>query len=217
VFGVLCPPWADIIIFKQGETDLNVSELKAGYKAFQEHEVRDAMYKIATFLVKTFWGKPREMSDGLGVLLLTWNQAFYRYGLFDFNALENCITRNQQILDAFRNRDILSYSSADDEKIKCLYSQFLESLQIAGGKLQGRQSPVAVAKALHLLAPEFFPLWDDKIAKAYKCHYKYIPFIQEMRLLAQVLAPDVNTQSMGKTLLKLIDEYNYAKFTKKWI
>ncbi len=196
---------------------MNVSEFRAGYKAFQKHEVRDAMYKTATFLVKTFWGKPREMSDGLGVLLLTWNQAFYRYGLFDFNALENCITCNQQILDAFRNRDILSYSSADDEKIKSLYSQFLKALQIADGKLRGRQSPVAVAKALHLLAPEFFPLWDDKIAKAYKCHYEYISFIQEMRLLAQVLAPDVNAQSMGKTFLKLIDEYNYAKFTKKWI
>ena len=66
---------------------MNASELKAGYLAFQAHEARDAMYKTATFLVETFWGKPREMSDSLGVLLLTWNQAFYRYGLFDFDAL----------------------------------------------------------------------------------------------------------------------------------
>lgn len=196
---------------------MNALELKAGYKAFQDHEVRDAMYKTATFLVKNFWGNPKEMTDGLGVLLLTWNQAFYRYGLFDFDALENCIVQNQQMLDSYRKRDILSYTPADDDAIKSLYSQFLKALQIADGNVAGRQSPVAVAKALHLLAPGFFPLWDDKIAKAYKCHYKYISFIQEIQSLAQILAPHVDTASTGKTLLKLIDEYNYAKFTKAWI
>jgi len=54
----------------------------------------------------------------------------------------------------------------------------LKALQIADGKSAGRKSPVAVAKALHLLAHDFFALWDDKIAKAYNCHYRYIPFMQ---------------------------------------
>lgn len=196
---------------------MDASELKAGYTAFQEHEVRDAMYKTATFLVKNFWGKPKEMSDGLGVLLLTWNNAFYRYGLFDFNALEKCISHNQQTLNDYCKRNILDYTPADDDAIKSLYEQFLEALQIADGKVAGRQSPVAVAKALHLLAPAFFPLWDDKIARAYKCHYKYIPFIHKMQALAQTLEPHVGAETTGKTLLKLIDEYNYAKFTKAWI
>ncbi|HEY3290255.1 MAG TPA: hypothetical protein VGK87_09025 [Anaerolineae bacterium] len=196
---------------------MNASELKAGTKAFQDHEARDAMYKTATFLVKHFWGNPREMADSLGVLLLTWNQAFYRYGLLDFSALENCIARNQQALDSFRNQNILSYAPADDDSINNLYEQFLKALQIADGKAAGRQSPVAVAKALHLLAPAFYPLWDDKIAKAYGCHYKYIPYMQKMRNLVNLLTPEVDVQSTGKTLLKLIDEYNYAKFTKAWV
>ena len=196
---------------------MNVSELKAGYKAFQDREVRDAMYKTASFLVKHFWGNPREMADGLGVLLLTWNQAFYRYGLLDFSALENCIVRNQQTLDSFRNRNILSYTPDDDNVINRLYKEFLEALQIADGKAKGRRSPVAVAKALHLLAPAFFPLWDDKIARAYDCHYQYSPFMQKMKTLTEVLEPAVDLQGTGKTLLKLIDEYNYAKFTKQWI
>jgi len=196
---------------------MNASELKAGSKAFQDHEVRDAMYKTATFLVEHFWGNPREMADGLGVLLLTWNQSFYRYGLLDFSALENCIARNQKILYSFRNRNILSYTPADDDTINNLYEQFLQALQIADGKVAGRQSPVAVAKALHLLAPAFCPLWDDKIAKAYNYHYKYIPFMRKMKSLAELLVPEVDVQSTGKTLLKLIDEYNYAKFTKAWV
>lgn len=196
---------------------MNVSELKQGYTAFQSREVRDSMYKTATFLVETFWGRPKEMADGLGVLLLTWNNAFYRYGFFDFDVLEKCISDNHHILETFRYRNILDYTPKDDEAINDLYAKFLNALQIADGKSAGRKSPVAVAKALHLLAPGFFPLWDDKIAKAYACHYYYIPFMQEMQRLAQILAPEVDTESTGKTLLKLIDEYNYAKFTKQWV
>jgi hypothetical protein len=36
-----------------------------------------------------------------------------------------------------------------------------------------------------------------------------------MRAMAIRLQPQVRTSS--KTLLKMIDEYNYAKFTKHWI
>ena len=67
---------------------ISLSEFRRGYQAFQTHEARDAMYKIATFVVSQFWGRPADMADGLGVLLLTWNQAFYRYGSFDFDRLE---------------------------------------------------------------------------------------------------------------------------------
>jgi hypothetical protein len=196
---------------------MNAAELKEGFTAFQAREIRDSMYQTATFLVKTFWGKPKEMADGLGVLLLTWNNAFYRYGLFDFNILEKCIDENQPILDYYRYRNIIDYTQSDDKSINDLYIKFLNALQIADGKSVGRKSPVAVAKTLHLLAPGFFALWDDKIAKAYNCHYHYIPFMREMKRLAQILAPEVDIKSTGKTLLKLIDEYNYAKFTKRWI
>jgi hypothetical protein len=196
---------------------MNASELRKGYKAFQTHEPRDPMYKTATFLVETFWGQPKQMADSLGVLLLTWNNAFYRYGHFDFDVLEKCIRRNQRSLDQCRDMSILDYSPDDNETINTLFLQFLNALQIAYGRLAGRKSPVAVAKGLHLLAPNYFPLWDDKIARAYNCHYYYVPFMQEMQSLALILAPKVDLKSTDKTLLKLIDEYNYAKFTRQWI
>jgi hypothetical protein len=112
------------------------------------------------------------MVDGLGVLLLTWNQAFYRYGTFDFNKLEECITENFQRVGNFRTRDISSLSNSDEEEIKYLFNRLLEALKIDSGKIQGRKSPVGVAKALHLLAPKFFPIWEYKIARAYGCYYK---------------------------------------------
>ena len=196
---------------------MDAAELTAGSRAFQEHEGRDAMYKTATFLVRHYWGRAPEMADSLGVLLLTWNQAFYRYGQPDLGVLEQCIVRNQDVLDAFRGRGILTYTPADDATITGLYDEFLSALRIAEGKCQGRRSPVAVAKALHLLAPAFFPLWDDKIAKAYGCWYEYIPFLRKMVDLARLVGPGLALIDPGKTVLKVIDEYNYAKYTKGWV
>lgn len=196
-------------------------EFHRGCEEFEKHEKRDAMYKVATFLVSHFWGKPSEIADGLGVLLLTWNQAFYRYGIFDFDKLEKCIARNFQKIENFRNRDISSLSSPDEENIKYLFNELLEALQIDSGKIQGRKSPVAVAKTLHLLAPNFFPLWDDKIARAYRCYYnkksaeKYVSFCKITKTISDKVKDCIIR--LDKTLPKLIDEYNYSKYTKRWI
>ena len=184
-------------------------------------EPRDAMYKTATFLVDRFWGRSAEMADSLGVLLLTWNQGFYRYGLFDFGKLEKCIAKNMRTLKAYRQRSILDYTAREDERIEKLLSDFIGTLAIKKGKKAGVRSPVAAAKTLHLLAPDFFPLWDNKIALGYDCNYsrrpaqRYLSFIKKV----QDVARNVTGVSLpaGKTLLKLIDEYNYAKFTRKWI
>jgi hypothetical protein len=200
---------------------ISAEELKKGYVAFQQRERRDAMYKTATFMVQHFWGQPTEVAEGLGVLLCIWNQAFYRNGPFDYDLLENCIAKNQMLLNALRKRDILSYSPHDNRKIKLLFQEFLDALRICEGKCVGRGSPVAVAKALHLLAPSFFPLWDETIARAYDCYYtgdapgQYMAFFVKTKAIAEAVAPQVTLK--GKTLLKLIDEYNYAKYTKGWI
>ena len=146
-------------------------EFLRGCDEFTRHERRDAMYKVATFLVDHYWGRPADVADGVGVLLLTWNQAFYRYGAFSFDRLEACIRKHSTLIEQFRKRSLTSLISSDESLIAALFRDFLDALKIADGKLKGRKSPVAVAKTLHLLAPQFFPLWDDKIAKAYGCYY----------------------------------------------
>jgi len=195
-----------------------------GIEEFKKHEKCDATYKVATFFLSCFWGKSSDMADSLGVLLLTWNQAFYRYGSFDFDKLEECINRNLQKLENFKGRDISSLSESDEEEIKCIFNEFMDALQIANGKMYGKKSPVAVAKALHLLAPNFFPLWDDRIAKAYKCYYntepaaKYIQFMKLMKEFVKNIKDYIDPRDYSnKTFLKLIDEYNYSKYTKRWI
>lgn len=180
------------------------------------------MYKVATFLLEHFWGNSPEMADALGVLLLTWNQAFYRYGSFDFDKLEKCIAHNLKKISVFRKRNISSLSSSDESNIKVLFIEFLEALQIDSGKNRGTKSPVSVAKALHLLAPAFFPLWDDKIAKeGYGCDYSgnpaeaYIEFCKITKGIASKVK--MCSGKHVKTIVKLIDEYNYSKYTQGWI
>lgn len=279
---------------------LNCKEFCKGIEEYEKHEKRDAMYKVATFLVSHFWGKPSDMADGLGVLLLTWNQSFYRYGIFDFGKLEQFITDNLQKIESFNDKDIAGLSSSDEEDIKDIFTKSLEALQIdtirfsdkntgkyaennlkiflkelniefvatnlttlyksmKNSKINNavdfiqdskkasieiiisgldldekeklyslnkkikiiKRSPVSVSKALHLLAPDFFPLWDDRISRAYGCYYnenpaqKYFSFCKNTKNIADKVK-ECNIQS-NRTLIKLIDEYNYSKYTKKWI
>jgi len=207
-------PWIKGVHHSESPTK---EEFLRGCEEFEKHEKRDSMYKVATFLVEHFWGKPADMADALGVLLLTWNQAFYRYGLFDFDELEKCIADNLLKVDSFRKRELTTLSDSDEKEIQELFQRFLGALKIGSGK----KSPVAAAKALHLLAPAFFPLWDDKIARAYGCYYaeepaqKYITFCRITRDIAKNVKNYV--ADSRKTLVKLIDVYNYSKYTQGWI
>jgi hypothetical protein len=222
--------------------------LLMGAKAFAAHEGRDAMYKVASFLIAHFWGRPGDVADGLGTLLLTWNQAFYSYGrVFSFDALEDCIRREQDKLSHYRSRLVESFDPSEAAEITNLFTDFLAALERTK---DGVRSPVGVAKALHLLAPGFFPLWDNAIAEAYGCMWRhsdgaaleYIRFLQKSRDACfnvietcqqqygvdaqharQMVCSSLYEQWCGirppseKTLLKVLDEYNYAKYTKHWI
>ena len=220
--------------------NIDYQELFRGSSDFVKKEKRDAMYKVATFLVNHFWYRPADIADGIGVLLLVWNQAFYRYCNFalDFEGLENFLRKNEETIKEIRNRDISSLKEKDEKIVQKLFDVLLNVL-----KCGGRKSPVAVSKALHLLAPSFFPLWDNDISKAYDCYWEdsdlasetYFQFMKKMKNLSQKIIQtyahrnNVDSETAKKaickkaspnlpfvkSLLKIIDEYNYV-FTKYW-
>ena len=80
--------------------------------------------------------------------------------------------------------------------------------------------PVGGAKVLHLFAPGFLPLWDNPIAKAYglplhsggpheELYWRFVLVCREqVRSLGGI---------EGHEALKLLDEYNYCRFTKGWL
>ena len=220
---------------------LDYEEVLRGSKAFVKKEKRDSIYKVAAIWLKKYWYRPGEVVDGIGLLLMVWNHAFYRYDNFslDFDGLEQFLKKNETVVREFHNRDISTLTKDDEIKVKQLFDDLLEVL-----RCKEKKSPVAVGKALHLLAPDFFPLWDNKISHAYSCHWgnseygsqKYCLFMQKMKSLSEriiqsyadrnnvdfetskkaVCQEAPNNLPFAKSLLKTIDEYNYA-FVKEWI
>ncbi len=77
--------------------------------------------------------------------------------------------------------------------------------------------PVGAAKALHLLAPKFFPLWDREIAKWYKCPLVGVGSNGERYWRFMKIAQEqcIDLKNQGENVLKLIDEYNYVTFSRK--
>ena len=229
--------------------EVSYNKLLEGSEEYIRQEKRDSMYKVAIFLISQPWTNASwapSIAEGLGVLLLTWNQAFYRYGSFDFDKLEDFMNRYREVLRRLRKKDIFSFRKSDENVVKDLFNKLLNVLSVKDKKGNVRKSPVAVSKALHLLAPKFFPLWDDDIAKAYGCYWytgsnwaadKYLKFMRKTQKLAENIIQNYIDENDGdretavedickrgsrymlftKSLLKIIDEHNYSKHTKHWI
>jgi len=214
-------------------------ELLKGCSAYHVHELRDSVYIVARHWIEQFWGSTDDLVDGLIVLLLSWNANFYRFSPADFSMLPNAIEKSRPQLEKLRKRTIVDFLPGDDrEQITEMFDFFM-----IGTKTQKGHSPVGAAKALHLLAPDFFPIWDDKIAKHYGCYWyhsgsaseKYIKFMAiakaDLDRLLNSSSPRADSRettfevfcrpcpvaSRWRSPLKIIDEYNYAKYTKGWI
>lgn len=210
---------------------ITANDLRRGCRAFQDHESRDAMYKISRELIEQHWGDAEDTADALGVLLLTWNQAAYRYGAFDYAQVQSFLEVHATALDDYRAMRLEDVKALDGSAVRDIFTDLLDALVTANGS----RSPVGAAKALHLLAPRMFPLWDNEIARQYGCGFmgapgsaaKYVRFTQRIEAVLAGLAAEVplvrletelNAQArFPKPILKFIDEYNYARYTYHWI
>lgn len=180
--------------------------------------MRDAVYRTAIFYINSFWGKPIEMVVGINALLVSWNTASNRFGLYDSNILLKCIQDNFTIIDEYKSRNIITLTDLDCDRVKELFNNFSVALA-AKGKYN---APVAASKALHILAPNFVPPWDIAIQEEYECRCdsytdpskKYLLFCFKIKLIATSIKDNICSD---KTLIKVIDEYNYSKYTKQWI
>lgn len=192
-----------------------LDQLEKARTCFEAYEPRDLFYRAATELVSLALQGKTELSVGeaIAVLLKSWNAQYYRFHGFNaqhFNAIDNVIAIHRAALDAYRSRSIISMNTEDSDTIGKLFKDFELVL-----------GPVGAAKALHLLAPEFFPLWDREIAKGHGIYLanagqngsKYVDFMK----IAVSKIQNVCPPSDLKTILKCIDELNYCRFTKGWI
>lgn len=182
---------------------------------FEASEPRDLLYRAAAELVAlALEGKTNfSIGESVAVLLQTWNGQYYRFHPFDtnhFNAIDRVVTSNRIALDGSRSRAITSMTTDEFDTIAELFTAFELVL-----------GPVGAAKALHLLAPGFFPLWDREITKGYGIYlgnagqnaFEYVRFMTTVVSQICHICPSGNPDG----LLKRIDEFNYCRFTKGWL
>jgi hypothetical protein len=190
----------------------NWRDIEKARTAFEEYEPRDLFYRVATVLIEQAIEGSLELSiaDAVAALLQTWNQSYYRYHKFDgthFAEIERIIEEHPEVITDLRQRQIGSLKASDEPQIVSVFTDFEEVL-----------GPVGAAKCLHLLAPDFFPLWDRAIAKAYGVYLgprgkngkKYYGFTEATR--TQVLRLRKEHKSK-KHLIKAVDEFNYCRYT----
>jgi hypothetical protein len=139
----------------------SLEDLTAAREKFLENETRNLFYRSASELVDlAITGRTSlAVSEALAVLLQTWNRSFYRFRKFDskhFAEIEKLLQRHGWVASELRSRSILSLRDAEREKIEEAFGEFEKVL-----------GPVGASKTLHLLAPQFFPLWDRAIGDAY--------------------------------------------------
>ena len=192
------------------------SDIKKAHSVFEVKEPRDLFYRAATDLVALARDGKTSLSvdEALAVLLQTWNRAYYQYRKPDrahFEGVERLCLEHQSIWATCRARTIDSLAGDEKATISGLFQAFENVL-----------GPVGAAKALHLLAPRFFPLWDRAIAKAYGLplgrggsnghrYWSFMLITRQHYLQLRREAPECPNR------LKWIDEYNYCKYTKHWV
>lgn len=183
---------------------------------YREIEARDLFYRAATDLVGRALhdpSSPLTLGEAVAVLLFTWNSAFYRYhpptvDLVD--RIEDLLRSRRPALDLWRQAE-LRREEIPDEPTEIL-ATFTEFETLLG--------PVGAAKALHLLAPGFFPIWDGKIAAAYGCRLgksgtnagRYARFMSQAAEQCERLRAESGTPT---DLVKALDEWNYVTYTRQ--
>ena len=195
----------------------SIENLQEARKVFLENEPRDLFYRVATELIELAINKKTKvtLSEALSVLLQTWNKAYYQFRPFDnvhFNRIDRLVEKYaEEIIKEFRTCSILSLHKNDEGIICKIFGAFEQVL-----------GPVGAAKSLHLLAPNFFPLWDRAIAEAYNVTMgpvgtnagRYWSFMEISREQSEMLNETLPGEN---SLLKFVDEYNYCHYTKHWI
>lgn len=212
-------------------------------KKFHEKERREVGY-LASMKMLGDGGNENHVLIASTLLIITWNAArFIRLKKEIKERLEDEIAgAYKEIKDELGKLKIETLEKLDLEEnskreiIKHIFSKFSEKKSIGA---------TGASKILHLLNPHLFMMWDDKIRKAYhKLHSKeqrhkegspecYIEFLRDSQKIIKSLLEKKSKdelreihrkwveESYGKefaieeTLLKMLDECNYVKFTLK--
>lgn len=167
----------------------------------------------------------------VAVFIADWNRLYYKgrdVGEVVTEIVYRLCPMLEEIKDVILRLRILKLDEISDEDFESLkpivvglYNRFSEVLGFTGA-----------TKALHILVPQFFVMWDKEIREFYKMKSDaedYYEFLKKMRLelrrAVEMFSADNNIDDysrareelekiLGKPLLKVLDEYNWLTISK---
>jgi len=188
----------------------STEEVVQAHKLYQEREPRWRDYWRAVEGVEDGFVADNLANAALAIatLLKSWHKEYFHWNPRTEGALraeiQQLIAENLQTIQMFRARSLATLSKNDRGSVLKLFASFQRTLR-----------PVGAAKSLNLLAPQFFPLWDNSISYGYGVitephgYFLYMLLVKDQ--IARIDFPD------GLDPLKTLDEYNYCKYTKMWL
>jgi len=138
-----------------------LKDLERDRQRYKDLESRHFFYRLAREKVESVLNgreKTYTPAEAVFILLLTWNAPYFQRNPIDgkyYRRFDAVLATHRDLIRRCRQRSIEDFDEAKDApELKRLFRDFNRLLK-----------PVGAAKALHLLAPSFFPLWDNAIAK----------------------------------------------------
>ncbi|MFZ3060535.1 MAG: hypothetical protein WA102_12470 [Candidatus Methanoperedens sp.] len=181
-----------------------------------EEKIRERSY-----LELVAYGRPTEkLVEDIRYFLREWN----RRVPVDVEKLKEAI---EQVPDYVKKWDIEKMDLWEyHEEITKIFQTFINT-----GK--NRNNYTGASKTLHIFNPRFFAMWDSYIRDGYGCcenEEGYFNFllrcqkeIEEIILTYDCdfpAGPEISQRiyyGHSKSIVKLLDEYNIAKYTNKWL
>jgi hypothetical protein len=230
----------DNLIIKKALENHNYNVFRVNGDFFERKEenwkkiVENSERKIFSIIDKKIKaGECNNIGYCLAPYLFSWNYRRYKEYIkselkgqsnFDivshFYELGNLILNLQKEFEYFHDKKIY-YNKIEYDKVLKLYSAINDKLKNIG---VGHNEPIATFKILHIMAPHYFPLIDNKIAyfvglkKSRKSltieqYSKWIDFLKKYLNHYDFKKLDKFEELMGASILKIIDGGLYMMCT----
>jgi len=186
----------------------------------KRHEITECVYRgvLSNFeTIKLCNLNKEHVARILQPFFLTWGVMTRVLGYKGCEKIgEKLKAMNTQLL-RFRKKDLLTTDLKKlAEEITEIYEEIKNTRWRSKKGKDKRVGPTSAAKALHLIAPELFMMWDRDIRGRY--HFKesgaeYVRFLFTMQNWLKELEPTIERlkHQYRKSGPRIIDEYNWMK------
>ncbi len=166
-------------------------------------QVRNNVYGWTLELIKE--GK---ILQGLILMLSTWNFAYFRFHMkdFDLNSFEKAI--KERSMGYFKDKRFEEIDLGDKEVKERIIKIYSILSSFNGVRFVG------ATKVMHFLHPNVFVMWDRKIIRQYKAKTSpegYIEFMKKMQEMYK--KGDFENLDKSVSIPRAIDIYNMSKYS----